>query len=62
MDKPHTKFEPIQLRADSAWPVRITLPNGVQNHISFFKTEAEAKTWIDENSAVWLMDGGGMYV
>ena len=62
MDKPRTKFEPIQLRADSAWGVRITLPNGVQNHISFFKTEAEAKTWIDENSAVWLMDGGGMYV
>jgi hypothetical protein len=34
----------------------------VQSHISFFKTEAEARTWIDENSAVWRMDGGGMYV
>jgi hypothetical protein len=62
MDKPHTKFEPIQLKADSTWSVRITLPHGVHNHISFFKTEAEARKWIDENSAVWLMDGGGMYV
>jgi hypothetical protein len=62
MDAPHTKFEPIQLKGDSAWHVRITLPNGVQSYISFFKTEAEARTWIDENSAVWLMDGGGMYV
>jgi hypothetical protein len=62
MDKPHTKFEPIQLKGDSAWRVRITLPHGVQSHISFFKTEAEARTWIDENSAVWRMDGGGIYV
>jgi hypothetical protein len=64
MDNPHPKFEPIQLKApDSAWSVRITLSHGMQSHISFFKTEAEARTWIDENSAVWLsMDGGGMFV
>ena len=62
MDKPHTTFEPIQLNGDSRWYVQITLPNGVQSHISFFKTEAEARTWIDENSAVWSMDGGGMHV
>jgi hypothetical protein len=61
MDKPHTKFEPMKLKGDLAWRVRITLPNGVQNHISFFKTEAEARTWIDETSAGWLMDGRGMY-
>jgi hypothetical protein len=51
MDEPHTKFEPIQLKDDSGWYVRITLPHGVQNHISYFKTEAEARTWIGENSA-----------
>ena len=53
MDKPHTKFESIQLKDDSRWHVRITLPHGVQKHISDFKTEAEARTWIGENSAVW---------
>jgi hypothetical protein len=62
MEKPHTKFEPIQTKGDSAWRVLITLPNGVQSHISLFKTEAEARTWIDENSALWLLDGGGVYV
>jgi len=53
MDKPHTKFEPIQLKGYSGWHVRITLPHGVQNHISYFKTEAEARTWIGENSTAW---------
>jgi hypothetical protein len=27
MGKPHTKFEPIQLKDDSGWYVRITLPH-----------------------------------
>jgi hypothetical protein len=53
MDKPNAKFEPIQLKDDSGWCVRITLPHGVQSHISFFKTEAEARTWIGENSVAW---------
>jgi hypothetical protein len=35
----------------------------MQSHISVFKTEAEARTWIDENSAIWLtIGGGGMFV
>jgi hypothetical protein len=54
MREPHTKFEPIQLKGDLRWCVRITLPHGVQSHISDFKTEAEARTWISENSPVWL--------
>jgi hypothetical protein len=63
MDKPHTQFEPIQLEADSAWRVRVTLPHGVQHYVSSFKTEDEARTWIDENSAVWLMRyAGGIFV
>jgi hypothetical protein len=53
MGKPHTKFEPIELKDYSGWYVQITLPNGVQNHISYFKTEAEARTWIGENSPAW---------
>ena len=56
MREPDAKFEPIQLKGNSRWCVRITLPHGVQSHISYFKTEAEARTWIGENSDVWLTD------
>ena len=62
MEKPHTTFEPIQLKDDSRWYVRITLPHGVQNHITNFKTEAEARTWIGENSALWLTAYSSAYV
>jgi hypothetical protein len=55
MQEPHTKFETIQLKHDARWRVRITLPHGAQSHISNFKTEAEARTWIGENSGAWLM-------
>jgi hypothetical protein len=62
MDKPHTRFEPIQLKGDLRWCVQITLSHGVQNHINDFKTEAEARTWIGENSAVWLTAYMSAYV
>jgi hypothetical protein len=63
MGKPHTKFEPIQLKAESGWYVRITLPHGAQSHINYFKTEPEAQTWIDEKSSEWLTKyRGGRYV
>ena len=54
MDKPKTQFELIQLKDAPGWHVRITLPHGVEHCISSFKTEAEARTWIGENSAWWL--------
>jgi hypothetical protein len=54
MDKPHTKFEPIQLKNYSGWYVLITLHRGVEHRISSFKTEAEARRWIGENSDAWL--------
>ena len=59
---PHTKFEPIELKGDSRWWVRITLPHGVQNDISDFKREAEARTWIGENSPVWLTAYESSYI
>jgi hypothetical protein len=63
MGKPHTKFEPIQLKAASGWYVRITLPHGEQSDINYFKTEPEAKLWIDEKSSAWLTKyRGGRYV
>jgi hypothetical protein len=54
MREPHTEFEPIQLKDYSGWQVLITLSRGEQHRISSFKTEAEARTWIGENSDTWL--------
>jgi hypothetical protein len=63
MVKPHTKFEPVQLKAESGWYVRVTLPHGAQTHVNYFKTAPEAQTWIDEKSSAWLTKYmGGRYV
>jgi hypothetical protein len=62
MDKPRTQFESIQLEDDSNWYVQITLAHGVQQRISCFSTEAEARMWIGENSPVWLTEYRSAYV
>jgi hypothetical protein len=54
MAKPHAEFEPIQLKDYSGWYVQIILHHGSEHRISFFATEAEARTWIGENSGMWL--------
>jgi hypothetical protein len=60
--KPKTKFEPVQMKAEPEWYVRITLPHGEQIHIDEFITEAEAKAWIDDKSVTWLKKyRGGRY-
>jgi hypothetical protein len=52
--KQKTKFEPVQMKAEPGWYVRITLPHGEQIHINEFITEGEARSWIDDKSATWL--------
>ncbi len=52
-----TKFEPVQLKTEPDWYVRITLPHGEEIHIDEFKTEAEARVWIDDKSLARC--GGG---
>ena len=60
--KRKTKFEPVQLKAEPDWYVRITLPHGEEIHIDEFKTEAEARVWIDDKSSAWLKKyRGGRY-
>jgi len=54
MGKSHTEFELVELKDYSGWYVLITPHDGVEHRISSFKTEAEARTWIGENSAYWL--------
>ena len=54
MGKSETEFETVQLKDYSGWYVLITPHHGVVHRISSFKTEAEARKWIGENSADWL--------
>jgi len=61
--KPTTKFEPVQLKAEPGWYVRITLPHGEQIQMSGFETEARARDWIATKAADWLKNyRGGRYV
>ena len=56
------KFEPVRLWIAGGWCVHVTLPHGHETQIGAFRTEAEAKRWIAENSAGWLKDyDGGKY-
>jgi hypothetical protein len=60
--KPKTKFEPVQLKAEQGWHVRITLPHGEQIQMSGFETEARARDWIATKAADWLKHyRGGRY-
>ena len=52
--KPKTKFDPVQMKAEPGWYVRITLPHGEEIHINEFKTDAEARSWIDDKTVSWL--------
>ena len=54
MGKCETELEPVELEDYSGWYVLITPHDRVEHRISSFKTEAEARAWIDENSAYWL--------
>jgi hypothetical protein len=54
MGKSETEFETIQLKDVSGWYVLITPRDGVAHRINSFKSEAEARKWISENSAYWL--------
>ena len=50
------RFEPKQLKSGWGWFVNVTLPNGQEEHIIGFKTEAEAEEWITRMSAAWRSD------
>jgi hypothetical protein len=51
---PKTTFEPVQLKAEPKWYVRITLPRDEDIHLDELKTEAEVQAWIDGKSAARL--------
>ncbi len=52
--EPKTKFEPVELKAESSWYVRVTFSSGEQTNIGGFITEAAAREWIALKSTEWL--------
>ena len=47
-------FEAVQMKDGSGWYVRLTRPAMLPQQIGDFKTEAEARQWIADESAKWL--------
>jgi hypothetical protein len=58
---PKVRFEAVEGK-DNQWYVRLTLPGGRQPQIDGFSTKAEARRWINAQSATWLrVFEGGRY-
>ena len=56
MAKPDPTMTPRPLKDSSGWYVLLTWPDGLEQQIDDFLTEAEAEAWIDGESAAWLVD------
>jgi hypothetical protein len=50
------KFEARTLKSGWGWFVYVTLPDGSEEHIVGFRTEADANEWIAAKSSAWLAD------
>jgi len=51
-------FEAVERKDGSGWYVRLTRPEMLPQRIGDFRTEAEARAWIDAKSAEWLVRYG----
>ncbi len=51
-------FEAVELKDGNGWYVRLTRPTMLPQHIGDFKTEEEAREWIDAKSREWLVRYG----
>jgi hypothetical protein len=61
MEKTAPKLEPVQEK-DGSWHVRLTHPYGRETAIGEFESEAQARAWINDESAGWLQRyEGGRY-
>jgi len=47
-------FNPKPLKVGAQWHVVDTYPRGQEEHITGFKTEADAKDWLKNDSQAWL--------
>jgi hypothetical protein len=57
--QPKAKFEPVEMKVGNGWYVLATLLRGGPIQLGGFKTEDEARKWIEAKSAVWLKDHEG---
>ena len=53
-DPPKAKFEPIALRAEPSWHVRVAFAGGEQTYVDGFEAEDAARAWIAQDSGAWL--------
>jgi hypothetical protein len=47
-------FDPRPLRVGAQWQIVATYPSERQQHITGFRSEADAKHWIANGSKTWL--------
>ena len=50
-------FTPRELKDWSGWFVVVQWPNGREQHVNGFGSEAAAISWIADESAAWLASG-----
>jgi hypothetical protein len=48
------RFETRALKSGWGWFVYVTLPDGSEEHIVGFRSEAEANEWVAAQSSAWL--------
>lgn len=60
--KPKIEFRPTEMKSGSGWFVQVLLPRLPPLQVGGFKTEEEAKEWIQQKSLHWLKEyDGGKY-
>jgi hypothetical protein len=46
--KPKTKFDPVELKAEPSWYVRVAFSSGEQTYVGGFDSEAQARNGSNE--------------
>src|ERR1700683_3430846 len=49
------RFEPAASRIGSDWFLRVTFPNGEIAQVRGFVSEIEARRWIQDEAAAWVL-------
>jgi hypothetical protein len=48
------ELKPFPVKDISGWYVLVTWPDGTEQQVYDFRTELEAKAWIEHDSVAWL--------
>jgi hypothetical protein len=60
-DKPKVEFRPIKMQRYDGWYVQVVISGMPPIQLGGFKTEEEAKGWVQWNSKMWLDEHRGQY-